>query len=56
MVSISIAYLTMYGFMYITSAGKEENISEQHDNLIWALIGFAIVGVSSLAVDIFAPQ
>ena len=41
--------------MYITSSGKEENITEQHDNLIWALIGFAIVGVSSLAVDIFAP-
>lgn len=54
MVSVSILYLSLYGFMYITSSGKEENISEQHDNFIWALIGFAVVGISNLATDIFS--
>lgn len=55
MVAVSIGYLTFYGFLYVTSAGKEENITEQHDNLIWALVGFVIVGVSNLSMDIFAP-
>ncbi len=55
MVSVSVAYLSVYGFLYITASGKEENITEQHDNLIWALIGFTLVGVSSLAIDVFAP-
>lgn len=56
MVAVSIGYLTFYGFMYITSQGKDEAISEQHDNLIWAVFGFAVIGLSNLAVDIFQPQ
>ena len=55
MVAVSILYISLYGFLYITSSGTEENITEQHDNLIWAVIGFAVIGLANLSGKVFNP-
>lgn len=53
-ISVSIIFIVFYG-IYLVIATSEEEISEQKDNLLWAAIGFALLGIATHIVDGFNP-
>jgi hypothetical protein len=53
-VAISILILLYYVFQFIIATGTED-VDKQKGNLLWAAVGFGLIGISFKIVEIIAP-
>lgn len=53
---IVLIFWTVYILLFITAFGNEEKISNQRKNLLYSLIGFALISLAELMSEAFMPQ
>lgn len=51
--ALAIAFLVLSGFFLVTAQGEEEQVTKQKKNILWALIGLAILSMSGAIMEIF---
>ena len=51
--ALAIAFLVISGFQLVTAQGEEETINKQKKNILWALVGLALLSMSNAIAEIF---
>ncbi len=55
--AIAVLMIVIAGFSLVASAGKEESITKAKKQIMWAVIGLMLIGISEFAVkDVFFPE
>lgn len=52
---VSILVWTVYVLLMITSAGSEEQVSKNRQNLLWGAFGFLTISLAVMIGEVFAP-
>lgn len=55
MIGVSIIYFTLFMIQMSTSAGNEESIKAAQTNMLWAFMGFLVIGISTDFAEAFDP-
>ncbi len=54
-IGVALLFMAMYSYMLALGMGEEDQFTEQRKNFLFAIIGFAILGLSAKIVEVIDP-